>query len=186
MSTKTHDMVCLNPKEQWFEHKSFEGLGGFRLNPRSPQPRDSSAQEVIDLKCGSWPTQLAAQRFLQIIVTWFARVSSRGIGSSHTGCFKPGGVQFVRGSALLRSFAPFCALLCSFADLRLRSLVLICALLRSFACLSVWLCFEQWHLGTAGGNPCFLARGLFVRIGPESEKRVAQIDSLESLCSWSI
>ena len=46
------------------------------------------------------------------------------------GCFKPGCLQFLRGSALLRSFAPFCGLLCSFADLRLRSFARICAHLR--------------------------------------------------------
>ena len=47
---------------------------------------------------------------------------------------KPGCLQFLHGSALLHSFAPFCTLLHSFADLRLHSFAVICALLRSFAC----------------------------------------------------
>ena len=39
--------------------------------------------------------------------------------------FKPGCLQFLHGSALLHSFAPFCALL----------RICVCALLHSFACL---------------------------------------------------
>ena len=41
-------------------------------------------------------------------------------GSSQTGCFKPGRLQFLRGSSLLRSLA----------DLRLRSFALFCGLTR--------------------------------------------------------
>ena len=49
------------------------------------------------------------------------------LGVPKPGCFKPGCLQFLRGSVLLRSFAPFCAL-CAF----LRTFV--CALLRTFVC----------------------------------------------------
>ena len=78
-------------------------------------------------------------------------------GVPRPGCFKPGCLQFLRGSALSRSSAPFCALsrsfanlrLRSFADLRLRSFAHIRALLRSF----VWFCerprLERLRLGTA-------------------------------------
>ena len=45
---------------------------------------------------------------------------------------KPGCLQFLLGSARLRSYAPFCILLRSFADLH-------CALLRSFALICVFL-----------------------------------------------
>ena len=49
------------------------------------------------------------------------------LGFPKPGCFKRGCLQFSRGSALLR---PFCALLHSFADLRLRSFALSCVFLR--------------------------------------------------------
>ena len=57
------------------------------------------------------------------------------IGSSQTGCFKPGCLQFLRGSALLRSFADL--RLRSLADLHLCSFVVICVLLRACACFCV-------------------------------------------------
>ena len=68
------------------------------------------------------------------------------LGVPKPGCFKPGGLQFLRGSALLRPFALICALLrtciCalsrSFADLRLRSFALFCAHLRVSASDRVW------------------------------------------------
>ena len=44
---------------------------------------------------------------------------------------------------------PFCALLRSFADLRLRSFALICVILRSFACFCVRPRLERPRLGTA-------------------------------------
>ena len=50
---------------------------------------------------------------------------------------------------LLRLFALFCALLHSFADLRLHSFALICALLRAFACFCIRLRLERPRLGTA-------------------------------------
>ena len=50
--------------------------------------------------------------------------------------------------ALSRSFVPFCALLRSFADLRLLSSALICALLRAFVCFCVRLRLERPRLGT--------------------------------------
>ena len=59
----------------------------------------------------------------------------------------------LRGSALLRSFAPFYALLRSFADLRLHSFAHICALLRAFTCFCVRLRLERPRLGTAEENP---------------------------------
>ena len=71
------------------------------------------------------------------------------LGGPKPGCFKPGNLQFLRGSALLRSSATFCALLRSFADLRLRSFARICALLRSFACSCVRPHLERPRLGTA-------------------------------------
>ena len=55
-------------------------------------------------------------------------------------CFKPGRLQFLRRSALLRSFAPFCAL----------AFALFCAQLRVFACFCVRPCLERPCLGTAG------------------------------------
>ena len=61
------------------------------------------------------------------------------LGVPKPGCFKPGCLQFLRGSALLRSFA----------DLRLRSLALICYLSRAFACFCVRPRLERPHLGTA-------------------------------------
>ena len=58
-----------------------------------------------------------------------------------------------------RSFALFCALLRSFADLRLRSSALICALLCSFACFCVRPrlerpCLELQYLGANIGQMC--------------------------------
>ena len=52
------------------------------------------------------------------------------LGVPERGCFKPGCLQILGRSALLRSYAPFCALLRFFADLRLRSFALICVFLR--------------------------------------------------------
>ena len=63
------------------------------------------------------------------------------LGVPKPGCFKPGCLQFLHGSALLRSFAPFCALLRS----------CVCALLRSFACFCVRPRLERQRLGTADG-----------------------------------
>ena len=63
-------------------------------------------------------------------------VNLNRLGVPKPGCYKPGCLQFLRGNALLCSFAPFCALLRSFADLRLRSFALICAL---FALICVFL-----------------------------------------------
>ena len=58
---------------------------------------------------------------------------SEELGVPKPGCFKPGRLQSLRRSALLHSFAPFCALcalfcalLRSFAPLRLRSFAHIC------------------------------------------------------------
>ena len=48
-----------------------------------------------------------------------------------------------------RSFTLFCALLRSFADLRLHSLAYTCALLRSFACFCERPRLERTRLGTA-------------------------------------
>ena len=67
-------------------------------------------------------------------------------GGPKRGCFKPGCLQFLRRSALLCSFAPFCALL------RIRVCALLrtfCALLRSFACFCVRPRLERPRLGTA-------------------------------------
>ena len=47
------------------------------------------------------------------------------------------------------SFAPFCVLFRSFADLRLGSFADICALLRSFLCFYVRQRLERPRLGTA-------------------------------------
>ena len=61
------------------------------------------------------------------------------LGVPKPGCFKPGCLQFLRRSALLRSFADLCS----------RSLALICALLRAFACFCVRQHLEQprvWEL----------------------------------------
>ena len=52
------------------------------------------------------------------------------LGVPKPGCFKPGGLQFLRGSALLPSFAPFCALVRSFA--------LFCALLQTCVRALLW------------------------------------------------
>ena len=57
----------------------------------------------------------------------------KSLGVPKPGCFKPGCLQFFCGNALLRSFAPFCALLRSFVDLRLRSFAHICVFLRPTA-----------------------------------------------------
>ena len=54
------------------------------------------------------------------------------------GCFKPGCLPFLCGSALLHSLRPF-TLFCEF--------VLFCALLRSFACFCVRPRLERPHLG---------------------------------------
>ena len=67
---------------------------------------------------------LEPQKFLDSSMITKARF----LGVPKPGCFKPGCLQSLRGSALLRSFAPFCALLRSFADLRLRSFALTFAL----------------------------------------------------------
>ena len=69
------------------------------------------------------------------------------LGVPKLGCFKPGCLQFLRGSAPLHSFTPFCALLRSFAYLHLHSFELICALLRSFVCF----CVRAFRM-TAFGN----------------------------------
>ena len=45
-------------------------------------------------------------------------------------------------------FAPFCALLRSFADSRLRTFAVICALLRAFVCFCIRLRLERPRLGT--------------------------------------
>ena len=58
------------------------------------------------------------------------------MGVPKPGCFKPGCLQFPRGSALLHSFAPFCALLRTCICALLRSCALfaiICAVLRPTA-----------------------------------------------------
>ena len=64
--------------------------------------------------------------------------SDNFLGVPKPGCFKSDCLQFLRGSALLHSFADWC----------LRSFALICALLRSFA----WFCgrprLEWQRLGT--------------------------------------
>ena len=63
-------------------------------------------------------------------------------GSAHgskPGCFKPGCLQFLHGSALLHSFAPFCALLRT----------CVCALWRSFTRFCVQPRLERPRLGTA-------------------------------------
>ena len=52
--------------------------------------------------------------------------AQRRLGVPKPGCFKPGCLQFLRGSALLRPFGLFCALLRPFA--------LFCALLRTCVC----------------------------------------------------
>ena len=63
------------------------------------------------------------------------------LGVPKPGCFKPGCLQFFRGSALLRSFVPFCALalLRSFAPFSALLRTCVCALLRSFALICVFL-----------------------------------------------
>ena len=68
-------------------------------------------------------------------------------------CSKPGCLQCLR----------FCALLCSFADLRLRSPALICALLRSFA---LFLC------PTAFRTTAFLE-------GPEIDKNPFSLERMK-------
>ena len=64
-------------------------------------------------------------------------------GVPKPGCLKPGCVQFLRGSALLCSFAPFCTLLRT----------CVCAQLRSFAHIFAYFCvqppLERPRLGTA-------------------------------------
>ena len=130
----------------------------------------------------------------------FSHKFSAGLGSSQSWLFQTWLLQFLCGSALLRSFAPCCALLRSFADLRLRSLALICALLHSFACFYV----RQPHLGTAEGFaekpwkiiamffneriatlPCFENRNVFGTQSP-----CAKHDNLASvgvgLCQFSV
>ena len=72
-------------------------------------------------------------------------VRKRHLGAPKPGCCKPACLQFLRRSALLRSFAPFCALLRSFADLRLRSFARICALF----CVGLRPRLERPRLGTA-------------------------------------
>ena len=52
-------------------------------------------------------------------------------GSIKPGCFKHECLQFLRGSALLRAFAPFCALLRTSICAHLRSSALICVFLRT-------------------------------------------------------
>ena len=75
------------------------------------------------------------------------------LGVPKPGCYKPGCLQFLCGSALLHSFAPFCALLRSSVDLRLRSFahifVYFCAHLRVSAndCVlndRVWELQDLW------------------------------------------
>ena len=75
------------------------------------------------------------------------------MGIAKPGSFKPGCLQFLCASALLRSFAPFCAFLRSFADLCLRSFALICALLSSFACFCERPRLERPHWGTPEKAP---------------------------------
>ena len=68
-----------------------------------------------------------------------------------SGCFKPGCLQTLRRSALLCSFAHFCALVRSFADLCLRSIADLC--LRSFALICAFLCptaFRTTVFGSSG------------------------------------
>ena len=57
----------------------------------------------------------------------------QSVGVPKPGCFKPGCLQFLRGSALRRSFAPFWALLRTCICAPLRSFVLICVFLRPTA-----------------------------------------------------
>ena len=91
---------------------------------------------------------------------------------------KPGCLQFLRRSALLHSFAPFCALLRSFADLRLRSFALICARsLRSFVCF----CKKSPPPPPGASDSPFPS--------PEQKKNAKRPPSLETLivsdCCWS-
>ena len=71
------------------------------------------------------------------------------LGVPKPGCFKPGCLQFLCGSALKCSSVLFCSLLCSLADLRLRSFALICTLLCAFACFCVQQRLERPRLGSA-------------------------------------
>ena len=66
------------------------------------------------------------------------------LGVPKPGCFKPGCLQFLHGSALLRPFA----LLCAFCAL-LRPFALLCALLRAFTCFCVRPRLERPRLGTS-------------------------------------
>ena len=58
------------------------------------------------------------------------RDDRRELGVPKPGCFKPGCLQFLRRSALLRPFVLFCALLRTCACALLRSFALFCAHLR--------------------------------------------------------
>ena len=71
------------------------------------------------------------------------------LGVPKPGWFKPGCLLFLRRSALLCSFAPFCALLRSLADLHLRSFAFICAPLCAFACFCARPRLERPVSGTA-------------------------------------
>ena len=95
------------------------------------------------------------------------------LGVPKPGCFKPGCLQFLRGSALLCSFAPFCARLRSFADLRLCAFALICALLRAFACFCVRPRLERPRLGTADLDEHLDVEFIFVMVlrGPFRERK---------------
>ena len=112
--------------------------------------------------------------------------SNRGtLGVPKPGCFKPGCLRFLCINGLLRpsaSFKKFCALLGSFADLRLRSFADICALLRSFACFCEGPRLEQPRLGTPEySGRClkgYFGECLFVCLGVILNSFV--------FCSWSM
>ena len=82
-------------------------------------------------KAVSWCTEIMD---LQSLADW--RRQSRiaiNVGVPKPGCFKPRSLQFLRGSALLCSFAPFCALLRTCTCAFLRSCARICVFLRPAA-----------------------------------------------------
>ena len=86
--------------------------------------------------------------------------------------FTFGCLQLLRGSGLLRSFAPFlhCALLRSIADLCLHSFAPICALLCSFAHFCVRPHLERPRLGTADTLSGALPRApRFLRLSDPTE-----------------
>ena len=115
--------------------------------------RNLSWVRFISVSSGWWPTKGDEQKDNHHNQSNFGNPASDlyllNLGVPKPRCFKPGGLQFSCGSALLRSFAPFCGLafaltICAH-NLRSQFALTICA----FARFCVQPRLEQPRLGTA-------------------------------------